>query len=99
MSRLIAPIARYVQSGEINFEIEEKEEAMEAVREHFAERGSLDELDGVTIDCFDSEGWWANIRQSNTEPLLRLNAEAKNPDKLAAVIDEIAPMLGDRVAH
>ena len=99
MSKLIAPIARYVQSGEINFEIEEKEEALEAVREHFAGRGSIDELDGVTIDCFDKEGWWANIRQSNTEPLLRLNAEAKNPEKLASVIDEIAPMLGDRVAH
>lgn len=99
MSELIAPIARYVQSGEVNFEIEEKDEALEAVRAHFADRGEIDELDGVTIDCFKDEGWWANIRKSNTEPLLRLNTEAKDADTLAVAIEEIAPMLGVRVTH
>jgi phosphomannomutase len=99
MSELIAPIARYVQSGEINFEIEEKDEALEAIREHFADRGEIDELDGVTIDCFEKEGWWANIRKSNTEPLLRLNAEARNIEILEVAIEEIAPMLGERVEH
>ncbi len=99
MSALIAPIARYVQSGEVNFEIEEKDEALDAVRTHFADRGEIDELDGVTIDCFDDEGWWANIRKSNTEPLLRLNTEAKDTETLEAAIEEIAPMLGVRVEH
>lgn len=99
MSKLIKPLARYFQSGEINFEIEEKDEALEQVIEEFAERGDIDELDGITIDAFDSEGWWMNIRKSNTEPLLRLNAEAKDAETLARVISEVSPMLGTRVDH
>jgi phosphomannomutase len=74
MSEMIAPVKRYVQSGEINFEIEDKDQALAEIREHFAGRGTIDDLDGVTVDCFETEGWWANIRKSNTEPLLRLNA-------------------------
>lgn len=99
MSKLIAPIARYVQSGEINFEIEEKDAAIEALKDHFGDRGDIDELDGVTIDCFENEGWWCNVRKSNTEPLLRLNAEAKDKESLDAAIAEISPMLGVRSAH
>ncbi len=99
MSKMIDPARRYAQSGEINFEIEDKDEALAMVRETYFDRGELDELDGVTIDCFDSEGWWANIRKSNTEPLLRLNAEAKTPLALTKALEEIAPMLGDRVDH
>jgi phosphomannomutase len=99
MSGMVAPARRYAQSGEMNFEIEEKDEALAAVRETFFDRGDLDELDGVTIDCFNTEGWWANIRKSNTEPLLRLNAEAKAPEVLRKALDELAPMLGRRVEH
>ncbi|MBX3324238.1 MAG: phosphomannomutase/phosphoglucomutase [Phycisphaeraceae bacterium] len=99
MSKLIAPIARYVQSGEINFEIEEKDAALEMLQDHFGDRGEIDELDGVTIDCFESEGWWCNVRKSNTEPLLRLNAEAKDKESLAAAVSELSPMLGVRTAH
>ncbi len=99
MSKLIAPILRYHQSGEINFEIEDKDAAIEEVLEAYADRGDIDELDGITVDCFDSEGWWCNIRKSNTEPLLRLNAEAKTPDLLEKMVAELSPMLGDRVAH
>ncbi|GJM18220.1 MAG: putative phosphomannomutase [Phycisphaeraceae bacterium] len=93
MSKLIKPIARYRQSGELNFEVEEKDEAIEAIEEEFALRGEIDHLDGVTIDAFDSEGWWANIRKSNTEPFLRLNAEAKDQEKLDALLAEISPIL------
>ena len=99
LSKLIKPLWRYVQSGEINFEIEEKDEALDAVMEHFAERGEIDELDGVTVDCFGTEGWWMNIRKSNTEPLLRLNAEAKDQETLDRIVSEVSPMLGDRVDH
>ncbi|MCA9303046.1 MAG: hypothetical protein KC996_02885, partial [Phycisphaerales bacterium] len=84
---------------EINFEIEEKDEALEQVIEEFADRGDIDELDGITIDAFEGEGWWMNIRKSNTEPLLRLNAEAKDAETLARVIAEVSPMLGTRVDH
>ncbi|MCA9309895.1 MAG: phosphomannomutase/phosphoglucomutase, partial [Phycisphaerales bacterium] len=67
LSEIIAPIARYRQSGEINFEIEDKDAALAEVKARYAGRGRIDELDGVSIDCFAKEGWWANIRKSNTE--------------------------------
>ena len=93
------PVARYVQAVESNFEIEDNDEAIAELREHFATRAEMDELDGVTIDCFKGEGWWANIRKSNTEPLLRLNAEAKNQATLDKALEELSPMLGLRVDH
>jgi phosphomannomutase len=99
MSDLIAPIARYAQSGEINFETEDKDAALAAVRETLAVRGTIDELDGVTIDRFKTDGWWLNVRKSNTEPLLRLNAEAKDKKTLASCLDKVSPLLGRRVAH
>jgi len=99
VSKMVAPVKRYAQSGEINFEIEDKDQALADIREHYAGRGTIDDLDGVTVDCFKSEKWWANIRKSNTEPLLRLNAEAADTDLLTRVIDELSPMLGERVAH
>ncbi len=99
MSELIAPMARYMQSGEINFENEEKDVAIESVMEYYAEKCEIDELDGITVDCFEDEGWWVNIRKSNTEPLLRLNAEARDQETLDRILEEVAPMLGHRVAH
>jgi phosphomannomutase len=99
MSELIAPIARYAQSGEINFETEDKDGALTAVRETLAVRGTIDELDGITIDRFRTDGWWLNVRKSNTEPLLRLNAEAKDKKTLASCLDKASPLLGRRVAH
>ena len=99
MSAMVAPLMRYVQSGEINFENEEQDEALETVMETFGDRGDIDELDGVTVDCFDSEGWWMNIRKSNTEPLLRLNIEAKTREQLDEVYAEVSPLLGTKVDH
>ncbi len=103
MSQLISPIARYVQSGEINFQIEEKDAAIAELKKTFGpgseSKGHMDELDGVTIDCFASAGWWCNVRKSNTEPLLRLNAEAKDKKTLEKVLVQISPLLGKRVAH
>tara|TARA_R110000782_G_scaffold57258_28_gene119840 strand:- start:8182 stop:9603 length:1422 start_codon:yes stop_codon:yes gene_type:complete len=99
MSKLVKPIKRYAQSGEINFEIEEKDAALEAVQDEYGDRAEVDFLDGVTIDCFADEGWWVNIRKSNTEPLLRLNAEARDKATLDKIVEEIAPMLGQQVAH
>ena len=59
----------------------------------------MDDLDGITIDCFQSQGWWCNVRMSNTEPLLRLNAEAEDKKTLDKVLSQIAPLLGRRVDH
>ncbi len=99
MSNLIKPIARYAQSGEINFENEDKDGALADLQAEYAGRGKIDSLDGVTIDCFDTEGWWCNVRKSNTEPLLRLNLEAKTQAKKDEMVEAIADTLGERVAH
>jgi len=99
MSQIIKPIARYKQSGEINFENEDKDGALAELREEFEGRGTIDELDGVTVDCFAKEGWWCNVRKSNTEPLLRLNLEARDEATLKKMTDAIAPMLGKQVDH
>ena len=69
------------------------------IKEKYASRGTIDELDGVTVDCFEKEGWWANIRKSNTEPLLRLNLEARDKATLDSKFEEIAPQLGEQVDH
>ncbi len=103
MSQLIAPIARYAQSGEINFQIENKDAALADLKRTFGpgspSNGTTDELDGVTIDCFAKEGWWCNVRKSNTEPLLRLNLEAKDAKTLERALAQLTPKLGKKVDH
>ncbi len=101
LSSLLSPLQRYKQSGEINFNIEDKDGALNALKERFEDRPgcTIDELDGVTIDCFEKDGWWANIRKSNTEPLLRLNCEAKDAKTMEKALALITPGLGVRVDH
>lgn len=103
LSELVKPVARYAQSGEINFQVEDKDGVLEELKEDYGPgteaNGVIDELDGVTIDCFKAHGWWANIRKSNTEPLLRLNLEAKNRATLDRMVEALSPRLGRRVAH
>jgi len=99
MSQLVAPAAKYAQSGEINFQIEEQDAALDTLREDYIDVADIDELDGVTIDAFEGQGWWCNVRKSNTEPLLRLNAEARDEATLERVLAELSPKLGARVEH
>ena len=95
MSEQIAPHQTFSQSGEINFEVEDKEGAMVSLVAAFPD-AKIDRLDGVTVDCGD---WWCNVRASNTEPLLRLNLEAASPEAVAARVTEVSPLLGNRVNH
>ena len=99
MSELVAPMRRYAQSGEINFQIEDKDAALGELKEAYRGACAIDELDGVTLDCFEKEGWWCNVRKSNTEPLLRLNLEARSPQVLEQAIAAVAPRLGVPVGH
>lgn len=100
LSQLIKPIARYTQSGELNFTNEEPLETINKLEDEIAgDDAIVDNLDGITIDCFKKEGWWINVRMSNTEPLLRLNAEAKDRQTLNRLVDRVGPMLGKRVEH
>ncbi len=92
VSELIAPLRRYASSGEINFHVEDKEGKMDELLRRYAD-GQADRLDGITIGYKD---WWFNCRPSNTEPLLRLNVEAKTPEMLQAKLCELEALLGKR---
>ena len=64
---------------------------MKAIEEHFGKHAlSVDHLDGVTIDYGD---WWFNVRPSNTEPLLRLNVEAKTRPLMEQKRDEVVTFI------
>ena len=88
LSELLSRFARYHASGEINSEVADQDAATAKVKAAFAERPgvSMDELDGLTVG---SQAWWFNLRPSNTEPLLRLNAEAADEATMRAIRDEV----------
>lgn len=90
LSELVAPLRKYSQSGEINSKVADAAAVLEAVRAKFPD---FFELDGVSVDRWDSEGWWCNVRMSNTEPLVRLNLEAKTPELMAAKRDEMLALI------
>jgi phosphomannomutase len=91
VSELLAPIDTRVRSGEINTVVRDQGERMAAIEQHFAPLGArIDHLDGITIDF---PTWWANVRPSNTEPLLRLNVEADTPEELARRRDEMLALI------
>ena len=79
LSRLLAPFRRYFDSGEINSRVEDQQGKLELIAARLAD-GRQDRLDGLTVEY---EDWWCNVRPSNTEPLLRLNVEARTPELLA----------------
>lgn len=88
LSEAIAEIEVYKNSGEMNFKIEQKQEAMDAVIAHFKSQGTPDafyDFDGYRIEFAD---WWLNIRPSNTEPYLRFLAEAKTTELLDRIVAE-----------
>ena len=89
LSELTADYQRYESSGEINFTVADAAYCTEAVLKSFGSRiHSIDHLDGVTVDLGD--GSWFNLRSSNTEPLLRLNAEGRTAEDVDAVVKQIS---------
>jgi phosphomannomutase len=88
LSELLGEFTRYSASGEINSKVDDQEATAAQVRAAFEGRPgvTVDELDGLTVGHDD---WWFNLRPSNTEPLLRLNAEAVDDETMAAVRDEV----------
>jgi phosphomannomutase len=78
LSKLLEPYRRYHDSGEINSRVEDQRAAIERLAEAFRD-GRQDRLDGLTVEFDD---WWFNVRPSNTEPLLRLNVEARTRELL-----------------
>ena len=91
LSELIAPLKRYVASGEINFEVNDKEAKMEELVEKFkGDARVVSHLDGIKLEFDD---WWFNVRPSNTEPVLRLNLEAKTKERMEEMRDRIVAII------
>ena len=87
LSTLLGSYDRYVASGEINSTVSDQQAAIALVRAEYADEDvAIDELDGLTVAGGD---WWFNLRPSNTEPLLRLNAEARDRGVMIEVRDRI----------
>lgn len=87
LSELIAPFKKYYHSGELNFEVKDKQSIIEKVEKNYS-YGKITKIDGVRIDFDD---WWFLLRGSNTEPILRLIVEAKSKELLDSKIKEIVP--------
>ncbi|MCX4823526.1 phosphomannomutase/phosphoglucomutase [Streptomyces sp. NBC_01142] len=92
LSELVAQYDRYSSSGEINSTVDDQAGRAAAVKAAYVSREgvTLDELDGLTVTAAD---WWFNLRASNTEPLLRLNVEARDEVTMAKVRDEVLALV------
>jgi len=96
-SELVTGLRRYYATGEINFHVPDKDAILAELKERYKD-GEQDELDGITVsfgDLSDPDWWWFNVRASNTEPLLRLNLEARTEALRDERRAELIALLGD----
>jgi phosphomannomutase len=100
LSELRKPFDRYAASGEINFRVDEPAAVIEKVSAAFSANqpgATQDRLDGLTVDLWSESGddgdWWFNLRPSNTEPLLRLNLEARTRDRCDQHVAELRALI------
>ncbi|MEK7649009.1 MAG: phosphomannomutase/phosphoglucomutase [Patescibacteria group bacterium] len=91
-SELASPYRTYVKTKELNYSIEKKEETLAVVEKHFADAKTLSHLDGLTAEYDD---WWFNLRTSNTENVVRLNLEAREPQLLEDKLTEVLAAMGN----
>jgi phosphomannomutase len=89
LSELLEPFRRYASSGEINSTVQDQQGKIEELASRF-EDGKQDRLDGLTVEYGD---WWFNVRASNTEPLLRLNVEARTKELLEEKTAEVLAVI------
>ncbi|OFN78274.1 MULTISPECIES: phosphomannomutase/phosphoglucomutase [unclassified Corynebacterium] len=93
LSELMAQYSRYEASGEINSTVDDQKATTQRVLDELADKiESVDELDGVTVQLKGTDAWF-NVRASNTEPLLRLNVEAKTAEEVQAIVDEVLAII------
>jgi phosphomannomutase len=92
LSHLLAQFERYVATGEINSTVSDQAAVVTELEREYAGRPGVrvDHLDGLTVAHDD---WWFNVRPSNTEPLLRLNAEAADRTTLDRLRDDVLAMI------
>ncbi len=89
LSELVKPIKKYFASGEINSRVQDPGKVLSALKEKYSD-GQLIELDGVSVEYAD---WWFNVRCSNTEPLVRLNLEARDRSVMEEKRDEVLSLI------
>jgi phosphomannomutase len=91
LSLIWKPLQRYVHSPEINFEVSDQRGIMNRLEALYKPKSrNFSKLDGIRVEFAD---WWFNVRASNTEPLLRLNAEARTEEELNAHIEELSEII------
>ncbi len=98
MSALWRPLQKYAHSGEMNFTVQDKVVALERVRARFETQAtSISTIDGIRMEFRDSahpeHDWWFSLRLSNTEPLMRLNAEARVKDVMTQKVAELSAII------
>lgn len=98
LSQIWKTLQKYHHSGEINFTVTDAKAVMTQIAEQFsAQQPQVSTLDGIRLEFRDpanpSNDWWFNLRASNTEPLLRLNLEAKTQEKMQAHLDELKALI------
>ncbi|MDR1212554.1 MAG: phosphomannomutase/phosphoglucomutase [Propionibacteriaceae bacterium] len=95
LSELVAEYTRFVGSGEINSTVRDPDRCQAAVAQAFAGQGEVEWGDGVKVT---GDGWWFNLRPSNTEPLLRLNVEARDTVQMASLRDQVLHVIATEEA-
>ncbi|MDH3463929.1 MAG: phosphomannomutase/phosphoglucomutase, partial [Acidimicrobiia bacterium] len=89
LSELRNDVERYPASGEINFRVDDQQQASDRILHHYADAG-VDQLDGLSVDAGD---YWFNVRASNTEPLLRLNVEGVSQEAIDLAVSELENLI------
>lgn len=89
LSEIVAPLKRYFHTGEINSEVHDIPGKIAEIKAVYS-GGKFNELDGITVEFKD---WWFNVRPSNTEPLIRLNLEAKTKELMEEKKDEVLRLI------
>jgi phosphomannomutase len=90
LDELVAPLDRYVSSGEINIKVADKERIFDTIAAAYHDATRVSYLDGISIEY---PSFWFNVRASNTEPLLRVIMEAKNAEMLSTKLGELRILL------
>ncbi len=98
LSNIWKGLATYAHSGEVNFRVRDTQEALASIKKAYRDSASeLIELDGVRMEFHNvrapEDDWWFNVRASNTEPLLRLNLETRDPEKTKERVKELSSLI------
>ncbi|MBU4421369.1 phosphomannomutase/phosphoglucomutase, partial [Patescibacteria group bacterium] len=92
LSQIIAPFKKYLQSGEINFQVKNKNKKIAEIKKRYEKKTKhFTDIDGIRMEFEEDSGlwWWFSVRASNTEPLLRLNIETNNGKLLEEKLAEV----------